>query len=119
LRRTDQGVAGLVLIAALMLISWHWWRQEMLKSRRIDVDRTPVHVAQFQIDINAADWPEFALLPSVGEVLAKRIVQDRQINGPFRDWNDIRRVRGIGPKTFDQMKPFLLPMADLNATVGP
>jgi competence protein ComEA len=118
LRRTDQGVAGLVLIVALALISWHWWRQEMLKSRRIDVDRTPVVVAQFKIDINTADWPEFALLPGVGEVLAKRIVEDRQINGPFRDWNDLRRVRGIGPKTFDQMKPFLLPMADLNATAG-
>jgi len=119
LRRTDQGIAGLVLIAALALISWHWWRQEMLKSRRIDVERTPVVVAQFQIDINTADWPEFALLPSVGEVLAKRIVEDRATRGPFRDWNDLRRVRGIGPKTFDQIKPFLLPMADLNATAGP
>jgi competence protein ComEA len=118
LRRSDQGVAGVVLILALALMSWHWWRQEMLKSRRIDVDRTQVLVAQFQIDINSADWPEFALLPSVGEVLAKRIVEDRTTRGPFRDWNDLRRVRGIGPKTFEQIKPFLLPIADLNATDG-
>jgi competence protein ComEA len=118
LRRSDQGVAGVVLILALLLIGGHWWRQQLLKSRRIDVDRTQVMVAQFQIDINTADWPEFALLPSVGEVLAKRIVEDREARGPFRDWNDLRRVRGIGPKTFDQIKPYLLPMADLNATAG-
>jgi competence protein ComEA len=119
LRRTEQAVAGVVLMAALALIGLHWSRQQMLKSRRVDVDRTPVTVAQFQIDINAADWPEFALLPGVGEVLAKRIVADREANGPFRDWNDLRRVRGIGPKTFNEIKPFLLPMADLNATAGP
>src|SRR5687767_6588766 len=85
LRRSDQAVAGVVLLGAIALVSWHWWQQGMLKSRRIDVDRTPVFVAQFQIDINAADWPEFALLPGVGEVLAKRIVEDRQARGPFRD----------------------------------
>jgi hypothetical protein len=119
LRLVDQGTAGCVLIAALTLLGWHWWRSEQLKQRRIDVDRTPVVVAKFQIDINAADWPEFALLPNVGEVLAKRIVEDREQRGPFRDWNDLRRVRGVGPKTFDNIKPYLLPMADLNATAGP
>lgn len=119
LRLVDQGTAGCVLAAALVLLGWHWWRSEQLKQRRIDVDRTPVVVAKFQIDINAADWPEFALLPNVGEVLAKRIVEDREQRGPFRDWNDLRRVRGIGPKTFENIKPYLLPMADLNATAGP
>jgi len=119
LRWADQGVAGAILIGALALIGWHWIRHEQLRHRLIDVDRTPVVVAKFQLDINAADWPEFALLPGVGEVLAKRIVDDRAQRGPFKDWNDLRRVRGIGPKTFEGIKPYLLPMADLNATVGP
>ena len=119
MRLADQGTAGFVLAVALIALGLHWWQSERLKQRRIDVDRTPVVVAKFQIDINAADWPEFALLPNVGEVLAKRIVEDREQRGPFRDWNDLRRVRGIGPKTFENIKPYLLPMADLNATAGP
>lgn len=119
LRLVDQGTAGAVLIIALAALGWHWWRHEHVKTRLIDVDRATISVAKFQIDINQADWVEFTLLPSVGEVLAKRIVEDRTQRGPFKDWNDLRRVRGIGPKTFDQIKPYLLPMADLNATAGP
>ena len=115
----DQGVAGAIIILSLAAIGWHWWQHEQRKQRLVDVDRTPVVIAQFQLDINAADWPEFALLPNIGEVLAKRIVADRNERGPFKDWNDLRRVRGIGPKTFDNIRPYLLPMADLNATAGP
>ena len=119
LRLADQGVAGAIIFLSLVAIGWHWWQHEHRKQRLVDVDRTPVVIAKFQLDINAADWPEFALLPNIGEVLAKRIVADRNERGPFKDWNDLRRVRGIGPKTFDNIKPYLLPMADLNATAGP
>ncbi|WP_425618276.1 ComEA family DNA-binding protein [Anatilimnocola sp. NA78] len=118
LRGVDQGTAAVVLVLALGYLGWHWWQHQQVRARLVDYDRTPVMVAQFQIDINAADWPEFALLPGVGEVLAKRIVDDRTEKGPFRDWNDLRRVRGIGPKTFENIKPYLLPMADLDATAG-
>jgi competence protein ComEA len=114
----DQAVAAAVLALALAAIAWHWWQHEQTKPRLIDVDRTPILIADFKIDINQADWPEFALLPNVGEVLAKRIVADREARGPFKDWNDLRRVRGIGPKTFEQIKPYLLPMADLNSQAG-
>lgn len=118
LRRMDQAAAGALLALALIAIAVHWRRHEQQKPRLIDVDRTPILVADFKIDINTADWPEFALLPNVGEVLAKRIVADREERGPFKDWNDLRRVRGIGPKTFEQIKPYLLPMADLNSQAG-
>jgi competence protein ComEA len=59
-----------------------------------------------------------ALLPGIGEVLARRIVEDRRQRGPFRDLGELRRVRGIGPKTLEGMRPYLLPMPDLEATAG-
>ena len=58
-------------------------------------------------------------MPGVGEVLAKRIVDDREVHGPFRDDSDLRRVRGIGPKTLDGMRPYLMPMPETAATAGP
>jgi competence protein ComEA len=119
LRWSDQRVAAAFLCLALIGLAGHWAWHRGQRRRLIDVDRAPIHVAKFQIDINQADWPEFALLPRIGEVLAKRIVADREANGPFRDWNDLRRVRGIGPKTFEGIQPYLQPMADLNATAGP
>jgi competence protein ComEA len=118
LRRADQAVAAVVLAAALAAIGGHWLWQGRLRGRLIEIDRAEPIAIELKIDINRADWPELALMPSIGEQLAKRIVADRQEHGPFRDADDLRRVRGIGPRTLEAMRPYLLPMADLEATAG-
>ena len=56
------------------------------------------------VDINRATVEEFTKLHGVGEGLAKRIVADRQKNGPFKTTEDLMRVSGIGQKKFDQLK---------------
>ena len=56
------------------------------------------------VDINRATVEEFTQLKGVGEGLAKRIVADRQKNGPFKTTEDLMRVSGIGQKKFDQLK---------------
>ncbi len=75
----------------------------------IEIDQAEPRVARFQVDINSADWPELAQLPGIGETLARRIVQSREQEGPFLDHGDLRRVRGIGPKTLEEVRPHLLP----------
>jgi competence protein ComEA len=52
----------------------------------------------------AADWER---LPGIGPALAARIVADRAANGPFLTPEGLLRVRGIGPKTLDRLRPFL------------
>jgi competence protein ComEA len=118
LRRADQAVAAAVLALALAVIAGHWVWQGRLRGRVIEIDRAEPIAIELKIDVNRADWPELALMPSIGEQLARRIVADRQENGPFRDANDLLRVRGIGPRTLEAMRPYLLPMADLEATAG-
>ena len=56
------------------------------------------------VDINRATVEELTKLQGVGEGLAKRIVADRQKNGPFKTTEDLMRVSGIGQKKFDQLK---------------
>ena len=56
------------------------------------------------VDINRSTVEEFTQLKGVGEGLAKRIVADRQKNGPFKTTEDLMRVSGIGQKKFDQLK---------------
>ena len=43
-------------------------------------------------------------LDGIGRELAKRIVEDRNKNGPFLSIDDVGRVQGIGPTTLDRIR---------------
>src|SRR5262245_18631532 len=116
LRRAEQaGVATILVLALGAIGGWLIW-QGRIRGRLIDIDAAEPVAVEFRIDANRADWPELALLPDVGEQLARRIVDNRRQNGPFRDLDDLRRVRGIGPRTLEGLKPYLMPMPDAEAT---
>jgi len=118
LRRTDQAVSAALIAIVLVVMAGWWIWQGQLRGRLIDIERAEPIVIDFKIDVNQADWPELTLMPNIGEQLAKRIVTDRQERGPFRDLSDLRRVRGIGPKTLDGIRPYLVPMPETAATAG-
>jgi competence protein ComEA len=107
LRRPDQQLlAGLAVIAGLALLGW-WQLGGGLSDRLIEWDRLAIHSAHFEVNINTASWPELTQLPEIGETLARRIVENRCVDGPFRGPDDLVRVHGIGEKTLDHMRPYL------------
>ena len=57
-----------------------------------------------RININSASLEELISLPRIGAKTAERIIRDREANGPFKDVNDLTRVKGIGLKTLEKMK---------------
>jgi competence protein ComEA len=120
LRRPDQLIAATILAAALAVLGLYWTYQALFGRGLIDIDRAEPQEIQFLVDLNEADWPELALLPNVGEQLAKRIVEFRrqQPSERFRDLDQLQDVRGIGPKTFDSVRPYLVPIPDVEATAG-
>lgn len=59
------------------------------------------------IDPNRATLESFMELPGVGPVLARRILEDRSRNGPYRRAEDLLRVAGIGPATLRRLRPYL------------
>jgi competence protein ComEA len=110
LRRADQVTVAALVSFGLAALAWHWLASGGKSGRLIEIDHVGALGAQFKIDVNAADWPEFATLPDVGETLARRIVDYRTRNGPFQSLDDLRQVRGIGPKTMERLRPYFLPI---------
>jgi competence protein ComEA len=118
LRRADQAAVGALVVAGLAAMGGWWVGHGGLRGRLIEVDRAAERTARFQVDLNAAAWPELAQLPEIGETLARRIVESRSVEGPFLDHEDLQRVRGIGPKTLEKLRPHLRPMPRHEAIAG-
>lgn len=57
-----------------------------------------------KININTASVEEIAKLEKIGPSYADRIVQYRKEHGPFEKPEDLMKVKGIGPKTFELNK---------------
>ncbi|MDR0592810.1 MAG: helix-hairpin-helix domain-containing protein [Bifidobacteriaceae bacterium] len=51
-----------------------------------------------KVNVNQAGIDGLTALPGIGPVLAQRIVDFREANGPFEELNDLAEVSGIGPK---------------------
>jgi competence protein ComEA len=120
LRRTDQAAVAALVLVALVSVAAYWLVHGGAGGKLIEIDRAPRGSARFQIDVNQADWPEFSQLPGIGEALARRIVESRAADGRYADVDELLRVRGIGPKTLERIKPYLLPVPGAgNVAAGP
>ena len=60
----------------------------------------------FPVNINTASKKELDALPGIGEVLAQRIIDYRSANGPFSTVDELTKVKGIGAKTLEKLKPY-------------
>jgi competence ComEA-like helix-hairpin-helix protein len=63
--------------------------------------------ATISVNLNTASRAELMLLPGIGEKYAERIVAYRHDHGPFASIEELDRVKGIGPKTLERLKPFI------------
>jgi competence protein ComEA len=60
------------------------------------------------LDLNTATYEQLLRLPGVGPVLATRIVDYRNANGPFKRLDDLKKVKGIGVKTYNKLARLLV-----------
>lgn len=66
----------------------------------------PAHLTA-PIDVDRADVDALDRLPGIGPALARRIVEDRDANGPFGSVDALQRVRGIGPALAARLAPLV------------
>ncbi|QDC26627.1 helix-hairpin-helix domain-containing protein [Georgenia yuyongxinii] len=59
------------------------------------------------VNLNTATAGVLDTLPGVGPAIAERIIQWRDLNGPFTSVDDLDAVAGIGPATMDRLRPLV------------
>src|SRR5712691_5261889 len=107
LTKHDQTFVAVCVAVFLALTGYHWAKLGGWGMQPLEVDRLPARQYDFRIDINSASWVEWTQIEGIGEVTANKIISDREAKGPFRNINDLLRVKGIGPKTLEKLRPYL------------
>lgn len=60
-----------------------------------------------KVNLNTATKTELMTLPGIGEATAERIILFREEHRSFKTINDVRKVKGIGEKKFEKLKPYI------------
>jgi competence protein ComEA len=71
------------------------------------MDPATKFVLGIPIPLNQADAAVLAMIPGISESLAHRIVLFRNTQGSFRSFNDVNRVKGVGPKKLERLSSYL------------
>lgn len=62
---------------------------------------------QAVIDLNTATAAQLETLPGIGAVLAQRILDYREANGPFETISQLANVEGIGEKRLEAIAEYI------------
>lgn len=115
----NQGALCLLVVACLFtacLLGFFLGRRT--SPEPVIVSRLPEPTAQVQsttvaptqpllVNINTAGVEELQLLPGIGPVLAQRIVDYRQANGPFESESQLTLVSGVGLTLLEELMEYI------------
>lgn len=77
--------------------------EPLVRQERPPSPSIPIELGD-RLDINSAGRRELESLPGIGPVLARRIVEFRTKNPPFRRVEEILIIRGIGRRKFAALR---------------
>ncbi len=77
------------------------------KGEKVEKAPTPTKTPLGKININTATIEELDVLPGIGPAIAQRIIDYRTQDGPFKQLEDLKEVRGIGDVLFSQVKDYI------------
>ena len=83
----------------------HDVNQRELKKRLDEVVESCVNMVG--VDLNSASAPLLTHVAGVSATLAENVVKYREQNGAFKSRQDVLKVKGFGPKAFEQSAGFL------------
>jgi competence protein ComEA len=107
LTHADQFVLAFLAAVMLALLAAYWVRFTKWGTVPVEIEHLDPRQPNFRLDVNSATWVEWGQLDGIGDALAHRIVADREEHGPFNSIDELRRVKGMGPKTLERLRPWL------------
>lgn len=60
-----------------------------------------------KVNINTATLGQLQTLPRIGAKVAQRILDYREAHKGFKSVDELRNVKGLGPKVLENLKPYL------------
>lgn len=76
-------------------------------SNRSETESTSSIGTNGRININTANVEQLSLLPDIGPTIAQRIIDYRQMHGPFSSIEELQLVEGIGKKRLDGLRDYI------------
>src|SRR5262245_24642650 len=77
--------------------------------------KPPLH----PINLSTATSTQLQEVPGIGPATADKILKMRKSYGPFKSVDDLRAIKGIGPKRLEKMRKYLtVAKPDSNSTPG-
>jgi competence ComEA-like helix-hairpin-helix protein len=80
---------------------------QLLLRRDIAPVRWARAVRHFRININTARADQLQMLPGVGASIARRILDFRRENGPFKTLEGLQDVAGLTKKRFERIRELI------------
>lgn len=59
------------------------------------------------VNVNVADQERLKTLPGIGPAYSKRIIRYREKHGEFKTVEELKKIKGIGEKRLEKLKPFI------------
>lgn len=87
--------------------AFHHNKSRNLNAAKSSKKRNKKSLKRQSININTANKKKLMLLSGIGPKTAKKIIVYRKEHGSFSTLSSIMRVKGIGKKKFEKMKPYL------------
>ncbi|MCF7957640.1 MAG: helix-hairpin-helix domain-containing protein [Phycisphaerae bacterium] len=120
LRRKRQIVLGSLIALLLVSCAYRFYQYHHYVTRPLVLTRSgsnsqPLPLAD-KINPNRAPWSSLTRLPGIGPQRAQDIIEYRKqydqkrhdSSQPFSNAQDLQKIKGIGPKTVEKLKDYLV-----------
>jgi competence ComEA-like helix-hairpin-helix protein len=62
------------------------------------------NMSKNSVDMNTVDQAALERIQGVGPNLASKVIDYREQNGPFKTWDDLKKIPGMSPAMIDNLQ---------------